>query len=68
MISARDLSTIAREAMKRPDFRAVVRTKKQAISRSINRQDLWMINKNRLLKYDITVDGIKTGFTNPAGK
>ncbi len=68
MTSARDLALIAREAMKRPEFRAVVKTQKQPISRSVNRQDLWMINKNRMLKYDRTVDGIKTGYTNPAGK
>jgi D-alanyl-D-alanine carboxypeptidase len=64
----RDLALIAREAMKRPEFRAVTRTQKQQISRSINHEDLWMINKNRLLKYDPTVDGIKTGYTSPAGK
>lgn len=64
----RDLALIAREAMKRPEFRTVTRTQKQQISRSLNQEDLWMINKNRLLKYDPTVDGIKTGYTNPAGK
>lgn len=64
----RDLALMAREAMKRPEFRQVARSQKQQITRSTNLEDLWMINKNRLLKYDPTVDGIKTGYTNPAGK
>lgn len=66
--TARDLAIIAREAMKRPEFRAVAKAQKQQIARSINDKDLWMLNKNRLLKYDPTVDGIKTGYTNPAGR
>jgi D-alanyl-D-alanine carboxypeptidase (penicillin-binding protein 5/6) len=66
--SAMDLAKIAREAMLRPDFRAVVRTPKYKITRSINQSDLWMVNKNKWLKKDATADGIKTGFTTPAGQ
>jgi D-alanyl-D-alanine carboxypeptidase (penicillin-binding protein 5/6) len=66
--TAYDLALIAREAMKRPDFRAVVRTPKYKITRSINQKDLWMVNKNKWLKKDSTADGIKTGFTTPAGQ
>ena len=66
--TAYDLALIAREAMKRPDFRAVVRTPKYKITRSINQKDLWMVNKNKWLKKDPTADGIKTGFTTPAGQ
>lgn len=66
--TAIDLALIAREAMRRPDFRAVVRTPKYKVSRSVNQKDLWMVNKNKWLKKDATADGIKTGFTTPAGQ
>lgn len=65
--SAFDLCLIAREAMKRPDFRSVVRTKSKVIDRSINTKDRTMINRNKMLWRDATVDGIKTGYTRPAG-
>ncbi|HRF58653.1 MAG TPA: D-alanyl-D-alanine carboxypeptidase family protein [Fimbriimonadaceae bacterium] len=67
-ISARDLALIAREAMRIPTFREIVRTQKKPIVRSTNLEDLVMINKNRLLKAEPTYEGIKTGWTIPAGK
>lgn len=66
-ISARDLSMIAREAMKYEAFRDVVKTRKHVISRSINQADLHMVSKNRWLSMDPTADGIKTGYTKAAG-
>ncbi|AIE86966.1 D-alanyl-D-alanine carboxypeptidase family protein [Fimbriimonas ginsengisoli] len=65
--SAHDLARIAREAMKRPEFREVVRTYKKSISRSINSKDCTMVNHNKWLPKDPTADGIKTGYTVPAG-
>lgn len=67
VISAYDLCLVGREAMKRSDFREVVRTKKKQIDRSINFADRWMISKNKILWKDPSADGIKTGYTNPAG-
>lgn len=64
---AYDLAIIAAEAMKLPTFRAVAKTYKKEISRSINWQDTVMTNHNRFLPLDPTVEGIKTGYTKPAG-
>jgi D-alanyl-D-alanine carboxypeptidase (penicillin-binding protein 5/6) len=65
--TARDLALIAREAMKYETFREVVRTQKRAISRTINQKDTTMVNRNKWLAKDATADGIKTGYTRPAG-
>jgi D-alanyl-D-alanine carboxypeptidase (penicillin-binding protein 5/6) len=66
-ISAYDLCLVAREALKRPDFSEVVRTQRKVIDRSINFQDRLMVSRNKYLWKDPTADGVKTGFTNPAG-
>ena len=66
-ISAHDLALIAREAMKYPIFREVVKTHKHEIARSVNQSDLVMVSKNKWLLKDPTADGIKTGYTVPAG-
>ncbi|MGV3616076.1 MAG: D-alanyl-D-alanine carboxypeptidase family protein [Fimbriimonas sp.] len=65
--TARDLALIAREAMKNPLFEEVVRTPKFQIQRSINQKDLHMVSRNKWLRKDATADGIKTGYTRPAG-
>jgi D-alanyl-D-alanine carboxypeptidase (penicillin-binding protein 5/6) len=65
--SAYDLALITREAMKYPEFREVVSTEKRLIERSINKADRTMVNRNKLLKKDPTVEGVKTGWTRPAG-
>ncbi|MFZ4507788.1 MAG: D-alanyl-D-alanine carboxypeptidase family protein [Fimbriimonas sp.] len=65
--SAHDLALIAREAMRYPEFREAVRTRKVQISRSINTKDTWMVNRNKWLAKDATADGIKTGWTVPSG-
>jgi D-alanyl-D-alanine carboxypeptidase (penicillin-binding protein 5/6) len=64
--SARDLSMIARAALKYPLFREIVKTKKHRISRSINTKDLWMVNRNKHLFKDPSADGVKTGYTKVA--
>lgn len=65
--TARDLAIMAREAMRYPEFRAAVSTRKHPISRTINFEDLVVVNKNKILAKDPTADGIKTGYTIPAG-
>jgi len=65
--SAHDLALIARAAMKLEAFREVVRTYKYQIARSINTKDLTMVSHNKVLPKDPTADGIKTGYTVPAG-
>jgi len=64
---AYDLALMGREAMKNPLFAETVRTFKYKIARELNQKDLWMVNHNKLLKNDPTTDGIKTGYTVPAG-
>jgi len=66
--TARDLALIAREAMKLPDFRAIVKAQGYTLTRSINQEDLVMKNKNKWLSMDPTADGIKTGWTRAAGQ
>jgi D-alanyl-D-alanine carboxypeptidase len=65
--TARDLALIAKEAMKNPAFREAANTRKRFIARSINQEDLWLSTKNKVLKHDPSADGIKTGYTRPAG-
>jgi D-alanyl-D-alanine carboxypeptidase len=66
--SARDLGLIAREALLQPEICQAVCTQKRFIARDMNQEDLLMVNHNKLLKYDPTVKGVKTGYTVPAGK
>lgn len=66
--TAYDLALMAREAMKVPEFREVAKTVRYRIERSTNQGDLWMVSRNRLLRKDPTLDGIKTGWTIPAGR
>ncbi|MCW5943023.1 MAG: D-alanyl-D-alanine carboxypeptidase [Fimbriimonadaceae bacterium] len=66
--TARDLALIAREAMKHPLFAKIVRTPKFEISRPTVPQDQVLVSKNKWIRDDPTADGIKTGYTEPAGK
>lgn len=66
-ISPYDLCLITREALKRPDFSEVVRTQKKIIDRSLNYQDRLMVSRNKYLWKDPSADGVKTGWTIPAG-
>lgn len=66
--TARDLAIIAREAMKNEKFREVAAQQKYTVTRSINQEDRYITNRNKLLDLDDTVTGIKTGWTVPAGK
>ena len=66
-ISAYDLGLVARAAMRYPDFRNIVCIRKHVIQRSINVHDCVLVSKDRYLDEDPTADGIKTGWTRPAG-
>lgn len=65
--TARDLALIARAAIQIPQISDVVRTKTIRISRSISR-DVWLKNHSRFLGHFPGADGIKTGWTIPAGR
>jgi D-alanyl-D-alanine carboxypeptidase (penicillin-binding protein 5/6) len=65
--TAHDLALIARQAMQYPAFREIVRTEKVKINRGTNWKDTLMVNHNKILFHDATCDGIKTGWTIPAG-
>lgn len=66
--TARDLALIARTAMRETRIAEVVGTKRCRIERSIDKQDLTMHNHSRFLGKFPGADGIKTGWTIPAGK
>ncbi len=65
--TAHDLALMARAAMMYPAFREAVRTYKYEITRSINTKDRIMVNHDKWLKKDPSADGVKTGYTVPAG-
>lgn len=67
LTTAHDLALIAREAMKNPEFADAVRTTSYQVTRSMNQKDLLMVNKDKLLLWDSSAEGIKTGWTIPAG-
>lgn len=64
---AYDLALMAREGMTIPEFRAVVSTKQATIQRSSDSKDTLIKNRNKLLWENFDIDGVKTGFTKPAG-
>ncbi len=67
--SAHDLAIIARAAMRYPAFEQAVRTYKQVIKRDRTiSKDTLMVNHDKYLMKDPTADGIKTGWTIPAGR
>lgn len=65
--TARDLALIAREGMRYPEFRELVRNRKAVIERQPGQTDTLIVSRNKYLVDDPTADGIKTGFTRPAG-
>jgi serine-type D-Ala-D-Ala carboxypeptidase (penicillin-binding protein 5/6) len=66
--TARDLALIARVAMQNPRFEEVVRTMRYNIKRSTKSKDTLLRNHSRFLGKFPGADGIKTGWTIPAGK
>jgi D-alanyl-D-alanine carboxypeptidase (penicillin-binding protein 5/6) len=65
--TARDLVLIARAAMCEPRFRDVVRTQHCRIARSVDHDDVTLRNHSHFLGHFPGADGIKTGWTVPAG-
>lgn len=65
--SAYDLAQMTRYGMKYPLFEEIVARKRKRIDRSIEKQDVVVVNKNRLLFRWDAVDGVKTGYTRQAG-
>ena len=66
--TAYDMTLIAREAMKNPVFRTVVSTVKKQIPWAGHEYDRVLTNKNKLLTTYEGATGIKTGYTNKAGR
>jgi D-alanyl-D-alanine carboxypeptidase (penicillin-binding protein 5/6) len=65
--TARDLALIARAAIQDPRICDVVRTRHIRIKRSIDKQDVSLSNHSHFLGHYLGADGIKTGWTVPAG-
>lgn len=66
--SAYDMALLAREAMKNPDFRDICSQQTAKLSYGNPPYDRWLKNTNKLLgMYDGCI-GIKTGFTDDAGR
>lgn len=66
--TAYDLALIAREAMTKPFFRELVSTSKASIPWANHDYNRSLVNKNKLLQTYEGATGIKTGFTNAAGR
>lgn len=65
--TAYDLACITRHAMENETFRTIVKTPYYIVERSINQDDLWMVNKAKFLQQYAYAEGVKTGYTRPAG-
>ncbi len=65
--TARDLALIARAAMQEARIREVVGTKVCRIQRSVDKQDVHLRNHSHFLGHFPGADGVKTGWTRPAG-
>jgi D-alanyl-D-alanine carboxypeptidase (penicillin-binding protein 5/6) len=65
--TAYDLALITRYAMQNETFRAIVNAPYYIVERSMNQDDLWMVNKAKFLQEYPYAEGVKTGYTNQAG-
>lgn len=66
--TAADMAKLAREAMKNPDFREICGKKTAEVEFGDPPEKHWLTNTNRLLSMCDGVIGIKTGFTDKAGR
>lgn len=66
--SAYDLALIASEAMKLDEFKEICRTKHTQVTGSKINEPRFLSNKNKLLKTLDGCNGVKTGFTDNAGR
>lgn len=65
--TARDMSFLARNALLNPDFRELCATRSVKLEYG-DGGEIWLANTNRLLSSCEGVIGVKTGFTNKAGR
>lgn len=65
--TARDLSTMARYAFRYPEFNDAVRSKFYNVGRAKENKDTLLKNHAKFLWRFPGADGVKTGYTNPAG-
>lgn len=66
--SAYDMFLLAREALKNDDFREICSQKSMKLTFGNPPYERWLKNTNRLLSEYEGVTGVKTGFTDEAGK
>ena len=66
--TAYDLGLIAVHAMSLPEFREIIATREKKISWTGRPYDRVLRNQNKLLNMYEGADGIKTGWTTPAGR
>lgn len=66
--SARDMGLLARTAMQNPDFRAICSQSRAEVCFGNPPYNRWLKNTNKLLTMYEGVVGIKTGFTDAAGR
>lgn len=66
--SARDMGLLARTAMQNPDFRAICSQSRAEVCFGNPPYNRWLKNTNKLLTMYAGVVGVKTGFTDEAGR
>lgn len=66
--SACDMALLAREALRNPDFADICRRESMTVSYGNPPYMRTLTNTNKLLSMDETVIGVKTGFTDAAGR
>lgn len=66
--SARDMGLLARTAMQNPDFRAICSQSRAEVCFGNPPYNRWLKNTNKLLTMYEGVVGVKTGFTDEAGR
>lgn len=63
--TAYDLSLIARELLKHESILKITSTYEETIS--VNGENHWLVNTNKLVRFYNGIDGLKTGYTDNAG-
>ena len=66
--SARDMALLAREALRNPDFASICCRQSMTVCYGNPPYARTLTNTNRLLSEDETVIGVKTGYTDAAGR
>ncbi len=66
--SAYDMALLAREALRNPDFAEICSQKKANVCFGNPPYERWLVNTNKLLDMYEGVKGVKTGFTDEAGR